>query len=509
MSLLQTRKREIMGPYPGSFAVMARPTNTSDLEALFRARNEAEIERQAIEARSRVQQKEDLRSEWEQKTNEKIFAKSVIRKVEDMKRSENVELEVRRDRLREKLRSEEDALIAEVEASKETTIERQAKMRQRVKELREVREKERIANVTARYEQQFRENCDEVRQDLQMRNLRSVVQDRNVQLEERHRQKMENQRTEEIWAHQWEQDRMAKERKEEAEERDRAYKNRDRLSILSQQMNALAAQKDEENRIKQEEGRIMKEQEAMRQLEALQEKYATIRTAERYKSDLRRCKRMALQREVQRQREELALDLEMLERLDKEIKDDLAKQMNTKKRLHDELESYMAYLAADKKAKEEEEEAINRLAEAEVENAWKKREAQWAKERAARGKLLSEVIASWNNQIAAHKEANRRADAILAEEQKQFQAVIDANKREEAEYAAQMQMRTKTYADDLISQIDFNKGLALEKETEEDKMYQNGVDEENEYRRKVQFVLNNPDHKRTHPVRIKNMELNI
>ena len=60
----------------------------------FRARNEAEIERQAIEARSRVQHKEDLRSEWEQNTNKKIFAKSVIRKVEEMKRSENVELEV-------------------------------------------------------------------------------------------------------------------------------------------------------------------------------------------------------------------------------------------------------------------------------------------------------------------------------------------------------------------------------------------------------------------------------
>ena len=76
----------------------------------------------------------------------------------------------------------------------------------------------------------------------------------------------------------------------------------------------------------------------MRQLEALQEKYATIRNAEKYKADLRRCKRMAIQKEVQRQKEELALDLEMLQRLDQEIKDDLAKEMNNKKRLHDELE---------------------------------------------------------------------------------------------------------------------------------------------------------------------------
>ena len=44
----------------------------------------------------------------------------------------------------------------------------------------------------------------------------------------------------------------------------------------------------------------------------------------------------------------------------------------------------MSYLAADKRAKEEEEKAIDRLAEAEVENAWLKREAQWAKEKAAR-----------------------------------------------------------------------------------------------------------------------------
>ena len=76
-------------------------------------------------------------------------------------------------------------------------------------------------------------------------------------------------------------------------------------------------------------------------MEALQEKYATIKNAEKYKSDLRRCKRMALQKEVQRQKEELALDLEMLERLDKEIKDDLAKHMNNKKRLHDELERWI------------------------------------------------------------------------------------------------------------------------------------------------------------------------
>ena len=75
------------------------------------------------------------------------------------------------------------------------------------------------------------ENCDEVRQDLQMRNLQSVVRDRGVQLEERERQKQDSQRTEALWAHQWEQDRMAKERREEAEERDRAYKNRDRFDL--------------------------------------------------------------------------------------------------------------------------------------------------------------------------------------------------------------------------------------------------------------------------------------
>ena len=52
--------------------------------------------------------------------------------------------------------------------------------------------------------------------------------------------------------------------------------------------------------------------------------------------------------------------------------------------IHSYQYSYMSYLAADKRAKEEEEKAIDRLAEAEVENAWLKREAQWAKEKAAR-----------------------------------------------------------------------------------------------------------------------------
>ena len=59
-------------------------------------------------------------------------------------------------RLREMLRREEQEYLAAMEAAEETTLERQAKMRERAKSLKEKREQERLQFVQDKYDQQFR-----------------------------------------------------------------------------------------------------------------------------------------------------------------------------------------------------------------------------------------------------------------------------------------------------------------------------------------------------------------
>ena len=59
-------------------------------------------------------------------------------------------------RLRELLESEKDQYSAESVTTQETALERQSRLRERARQLREKREAERLAFVEEKYEQQFR-----------------------------------------------------------------------------------------------------------------------------------------------------------------------------------------------------------------------------------------------------------------------------------------------------------------------------------------------------------------
>jgi len=61
-------------------------------------------------------------------------------------------------RLRELLESEKAQYVGESVTTQETALERQSRLRERARQLREKREAERIAYVEEKYEQQFR--CD-------------------------------------------------------------------------------------------------------------------------------------------------------------------------------------------------------------------------------------------------------------------------------------------------------------------------------------------------------------
>ena len=58
--------------------------------------------------------------------------------------------------MRDLLASEEDQYLLEMEQTQETTIERQAKMRERAKDLKKKREAERLQIVQEKLEQQWR-----------------------------------------------------------------------------------------------------------------------------------------------------------------------------------------------------------------------------------------------------------------------------------------------------------------------------------------------------------------
>ena len=106
-------------------------------------------------------------------TDKKIQRNAIKRRVEGLLEKEKYSLEERRDkyyfmilkmffqlycicRLRDLLAAEENEYLKEIASNEETMLERQAKMREKAKILRDKREAERLALVEKKLDQRWR-----------------------------------------------------------------------------------------------------------------------------------------------------------------------------------------------------------------------------------------------------------------------------------------------------------------------------------------------------------------
>ena len=62
--------------------------------------------------KAKVQAYEDLRTEFEDNLNKKLFAKNIARKVISLRMGDMINLEVRREKLRNMLSQEEEDLVS-------------------------------------------------------------------------------------------------------------------------------------------------------------------------------------------------------------------------------------------------------------------------------------------------------------------------------------------------------------------------------------------------------------
>lgn len=85
-------------------------------------------------------------------------------------------------RLRKLLHEEEEKYMSEVAIKQETVLERQAKMRERAKQLRDKREAERLLVVEEKLDQRWRDQCEEMRGLMSRRHQDEVFVERKEQL---------------------------------------------------------------------------------------------------------------------------------------------------------------------------------------------------------------------------------------------------------------------------------------------------------------------------------------
>ncbi|XP_053313939.1 cilia- and flagella-associated protein 53 [Spea bombifrons] len=497
------RCREVTGPAPHNVAVKAKFPSRRPVDFLIIESRRQEEARDKLLAFAKDERLGFMKSKWERLTDHKIIHNTVQRKVYATMEDYRMHVEERRERLKALLEAEEMEHIREMESMEETTLERQAKMRERAKSLRERREQERLAIVAEKREQQFREQCEDLRSLRSQIHQNEVCTERKAQLvlkEELNRQRKEEDN---LFAQLWEKDRMAKVEREEKDTQRQKELNREMLDVLQAQRAAAEAQKMEGKRLKEEEARLLEEQ---RQLMKMEDERAVMDKHQKQsevRNMLDKSIRLKMKRLAREQQEELALDMKIMEQIMKDTHDDSKDKLQRKLELRREQQTYREYLARQLEEERRQEKDLDKLIEVELEKSWSKRATQLRLEKEARNRLMKDVMDTRRLQIKEKLERNAIEQEELAHDKELLEKAIEEHKQLEVERNARKLKQAAQYKQQLLGQVAFLQQQRDAQKEEELREYEDGQRAEIAYQQKLRDILSRPyvGQEHIHPLR--------
>uniref|UniRef100_H2ZXC1 Cilia and flagella associated protein 53 n=1 Tax=Latimeria chalumnae TaxID=7897 RepID=H2ZXC1_LATCH len=388
----RVRVREFHGPTPHSFGVLAKKASEKPIDIELQLQRLREAADRKLLAFAKYRQNCEFKCEWEKMTDRRVVQGVIERRVHDSMQQYKMGLEERRQRLQDLLGAEEREYLKEMDSMKETTLERQAKMRERAKFLRENREQERLKVVAEKLDQQFREQCEEVKEMMTRRHQNEVCMERMAQLaiqEEARQQDREEQR---LYVELWEKDRLAKEEREVKDVLKTIEQNREMVEGLDIQKAAAEAQRAEEKRLKEEEAKLMTVVWKLLQMKA--EISRPLPPPPPKKKKKKKEEEMRLYKlELERAKLEIfSLKASLANPLFQREDSTESCNIHNVVELREEMQRYRDYLAQQLEEQKRQEKEMERLVAADVEKAWAKKLEQWRKEKEARNRLLKEVM---------------------------------------------------------------------------------------------------------------------
>ncbi|XP_040014048.1 cilia- and flagella-associated protein 53 [Xiphias gladius] len=322
LSQRRTRCREFTGPTPHSVAVRAKLPSSRPADHLILERQKRDAARDRVLEFTRCQQTCDIKTSWLKSSDRHYLRGTVERQVRAAMEQYESDIEDRRRRLRVLLEAEEQQLLEEMEEKKETTVERQAKMREKAKILRERRESERRQLVSDKLEQLFREQCEELRTIQNGRREQQVCLERAAQVRSRQEQLQQQQEEDTLFDQLWEADRRAKEERERRRVQKRQQRNMEQLNVLKTQTEAAEQQRQKDKELREEEARLMLQQREMQLLQEQREQQQKLRAQQTRRQQLDQGFRLKMKRLAREQQDELQLDMSVLQQLLKQETDE-------------------------------------------------------------------------------------------------------------------------------------------------------------------------------------------
>ncbi|KAM6984857.1 cilia- and flagella-associated protein 53 [Aplochiton taeniatus] len=480
------------GPTPHSVARRARgPSSRPPDHLILERRRQDAAQEKGLEF-TKYQQTCDLKTTWERNTDRRILLGTIERRVKDAMDQYHMDIDERRDRLRVMLVAEEQELLSELESKKETVLERQAKMRERAKQLRERRECERQQVVQDKLEQLFIEQSEELRTVETQRRQEEVCQERAAQLQTRQEMRRQQQDEERLFTQLWESDRRAKEERESQEAQRQRQGNLQQLGYLRLQMEAAEQQRQQARMLKEEEAQLLREQREVQRLEERRALSQKLQGQESCRRLLDQCLRLKMRRLAREQQDELALDMSILQQLLAEEKDEKQGASQRKLELREEQRRYQQYLADELEEQKRQEAEAELLIEVELKRTWAHRAEQSRLQKEARDRLMREVMATRGLQIQEKLALNKQKQAQLDKDREQLNKTLEEYKLLDEEQKKRLHQVGQEYQMDLLAQIMHQQQLREQDRAHAEKEHLQGLLYQEQYNTKMQEILSRP-----------------
>ncbi|KAM4827621.1 trichoplein keratin filament-binding protein [Thomomys bottae] len=328
---------------------------------------------------------------------------------EKMKEEKRRSLEARRDKLRQLILEEQDLLVRELEELRLSMSLRERRIREQHGNLKSAREEQRKRIAEQLLYEHWKKNSSKLREIESDLHKKHVISSWETQKEEKKQQEAAEEQENKRCENQYEVARREALERLKAQEERRRMEDKLQAEALRQQMEELKLKEMEATKLKKEQDNLLRQQCELERLEEERRQTASFLRKAELGRFLKHQYNAQLNRRAQQIQEELEADRRILQALLE--KEDEAQRAHVAKR-----EQALADVAWMKEVIEQQlqlerarEEELQVLLREEAKEMWEKREAEWARERNARDRLMREVLMGRQQQIREKIEQNRRA----------------------------------------------------------------------------------------------------
>ncbi|XP_019806116.1 trichoplein keratin filament-binding protein isoform X1 [Delphinus delphis] len=382
-----------------------------DQQAARQQRREQEAQlRQQWDQNSRYFKVSDIcsskQAEWSSKASYQRSMYAYQR--EKMKEEGRKRLEARRQRLRQLLAEEQDLLARELEELRLSMNLRERRIREQHRNLKSAREEQRKLIAEQLLHEHWKKNNPKLREIELELHKKHVINSWETQKEEKKQQEAAEEEKEKRYENEYEMARREALERMKAEEERRQLEGKLQADALRQQMEELKVKEMEATKLKKEQENLLKQRWELERLEEERKQMAALWQKAELGRFLRHQYNVQLNRRTQQIQEELEADRRILQALLKE--EDETQRVHLARREQAQADvAWMKRVIEEQLQLERAREAeLQMLLREEAKEMWEKREAEWARERSARDRLMSEVLTGRQKQIQEKIEQNRR-----------------------------------------------------------------------------------------------------